>query len=71
MRAVTIAVFVSLLILAVIVELFARRRPNQIMPVSEMLFEVSQSRITRLGIVAAWWWFGWHFFFAETVQLEV
>lgn len=71
MRAVTIAVFLCLLILAVSVELIARRRPNQIMPVSEMLFEVSQSRITRLGIVAAWWWFGWHFLFAETVQLEV
>jgi hypothetical protein len=32
-----------------------------------MLAAMMTSRIARVGIIAAWWWLGWHFFFAPTV----
>jgi hypothetical protein len=36
-----------------------------------MLDHVMKSRTTRVAVIAAWWWFGWHFAFAETVQLNL
>ena len=70
-RAIILAVYVALVIAALIVEWRAQRRPAIIAPLGEMLEHVMSSRITRVGVTAAWWWFGWHFLFAETVQLEL
>jgi len=71
MRALTVAVFVGAVVAAIVIELFARARLFKLTSLGEMLAETAQSRITRVGIVAAWWWFGWHFLFAETVQLDL
>lgn len=71
MRMLTIAIFVALVLAMATVEVLARSRWRAVTTLSEVLDEVTHSRITRVGIAAAWWWFGWHFLFAETVQLEL
>ncbi|WP_236628890.1 DUF6186 family protein [Cryobacterium roopkundense] len=32
-----------------------------------MLADAMASRTIRIGLIAAWWWFGWHFFFSQTM----
>lgn len=70
-RFITIATFALLVIIALGIEWRARRSPTQVAPLSVMLEHVMSSRVTRVGVTAAWWWFGWHFLFAETVQLDL
>ena len=68
---VTVGVYVVIVLLALAVEWQARRNPLRLATLEDMLEHVMTSRITRVGVTLAWWWFGWHFLFAETVQLEL
>jgi hypothetical protein len=70
-HVITVAVYLVIILLAAAIEFWARVRPNQIAPIDTMLSHMMTSRITRVGVTAAWWWFGWHFLFAPTVQLEL
>jgi hypothetical protein len=47
-----------------ITQLIAWRHPHRIAPLGEMLERQMIERTTRVGIIAAWWWCGWHFVFA-------
>ena len=58
-------------LVAIAVEIFAQRKPDTIAPIGDMLDHVMRSRTTRVAVIAAWWWFGWHFAFADTVQLNL
>ena len=58
-------------LVAICVEIFAQRKPNSVAPIGDMLDHVMKSRTTRVAVIAAWWWFGWHFAFADTVQLNL
>jgi hypothetical protein len=49
----------------------SRWRPTRVAPLAEMLDHVMRLRTTRVGIIAAWWWFGWHFLFAPTIQVAL
>lgn len=68
---VTVIVYLLIVLSAAVLEFWARNRPSQIATLDVMLAHVMSSRITRVGVTAAWWWFGWHFLFAPTVQLEL
>lgn len=70
-RAIVVAGYIVIVLCAIGIELYAWRRSNTIAPIGQMLEHVMESRTTRVGIIAAWWWFGWHFAFADTVQLEL
>lgn len=48
-------------------QLYAWRHPHRIAPLGEMLERVMVERTTRIGIIAAWWWTGWHFIFAPVL----
>lgn len=63
--------YFTLVIAAIAVEIRAHLAPTRIAPLGDMLTHYSHSRISRVGLTAAWWWFGWHFLFAPTVQLEL
>ena len=54
-----------------VVEFYALKRPHSLAPLGEMLEHVMRSRTVRVGIIAAWWWCGWHFLFAPTVQVAL
>jgi len=66
-RIITIAGYLLIVISMVVLEIYARRKPDEIAPLSDMLAEAMASRTVRIGLIAAWWWFGWHFFFSQTM----
>lgn len=70
-RSVVIAGYVVIIVVAIVTELVAQRKPNTFAPLGDMLEHAMESRTTRVGVIAAWWWFGWHFAFSDTVQLEL
>ena len=37
----------------------------------ELLDRVMATRAARICILTFWWWLGWHFFFAQTVDPPV
>lgn len=63
--------YLVIVLMAIAVEIFAQRKPDTIAPIEDMLDHVMKSRTTRVAVIAAWWWFGWHFAFADTVQLNL
>ena len=67
-RAIVIAVYLVIVAGMVLTDVIARSRPDRIAPVDDMLEKAMTSRTARIGIIAAWWWFGWHFIFATTVD---
>jgi len=66
--AAVVAGYLCIVLAMGIIEFYAVKRPNSIAPMGDMLEHVMRSRTVRVGIIAAWWWFGWHFLFAPTVQ---
>ena len=38
---------------------------------AELLDRVMATRAARICILTFWWWLGWHFFFAQTVDPAV
>lgn len=70
-RDIVVAGYITIVIAMVIVEIYGLRKPTKFAPMGEMLEHVMASRTVRIGIIAAWWWFGWHFLFAPTVQVEL
>ncbi len=67
-RNIVIAVYLAIVAGMILTDLIARSRPDRLAPVDDMLEKVMTSRTVRVGIIAAWWWFGWHFIFATTVD---
>jgi hypothetical protein len=65
---ITTAGYLAILVAMALTEVFARWRPHRLAPLADMLDHVMRLRTTRVGIVAAWWWLGWHFTFAVTIQ---
>ena len=51
----------------VVAEIIARSRPQSFAPVDDMLDNIMTNRTARIGMLAAWWWFGWHFISAQTI----
>lgn len=70
-QTITTAGYIVIVLTAVAVELRSQFAPDRIAPFGVMLGHYSYSRVTRIGLLASWWWFGWHFFFATTVQTEL
>lgn len=70
-RTIVIAGYLVFVAIGISSEIFAQRKPNTFAPIGDMLEHVMSSRTTRVSVIAAWWWFGWHFAFADTVQLEL
>jgi hypothetical protein len=69
MRGVTIAVFAVFIGFAVALAVAGRRRAFGVAPFGELLDVILADRATRMAIVLFWWWLGWHFLVARTVDL--
>jgi len=69
MRWLTIAVFVVFIGFAVALSVAGRRRAFGVAPFGELLDLILADRATRMTIVLFWWWLGWHFLVARTVDL--
>jgi hypothetical protein len=70
-EAAVVTGYLSIVAAMGVVEFYAVKRPESIAPMGDMLEHVMRSRTVRVGIIAAWWWFGWHFLFAPTVQVAL
>jgi hypothetical protein len=60
-RAAIIAGFAAILLLAVAIDLFARRRGSGLQPLPTTVAAVLRSRGGRVVAFGAWLWLGWHF----------
>ncbi len=61
-RAAIIAVFAGFLLVAIAVDLVARRRPGSgVRPLSVTLAAVLRSPGGRVVVFGFWLWVGWHF----------
>jgi hypothetical protein len=65
---VTIAGYLFLLAAMSSMEIIVLARPQRLASLNQMLDFVMTSRTTCVGIIAAWWWLGWHFLFAPTAE---
>lgn len=84
MREWTIAGYTACLVLAVVLELLARRRPRRgregaaapagprrgsgLATLGGLLDELLLRRAPRLALIVFWWWLGWHFLVVRTVD---
>jgi hypothetical protein len=60
---VTISVYLGLGLLLLAVEVGARTRLRTSIPtLGTTLRHPMRLRATRIGLLMAWWWIGWHFF---------
>ena len=69
MRWFTIAVFLAFIAFAIALALAGRRRVFGVAPFGELLDLILADRAARMTIVLFWWWLGWHFLVARTVDL--
>jgi hypothetical protein len=60
-RGAIIATFAAILLLAVAIDLFARRKGSGVQPLSATLAAALRSRGGRVVVFGAWLWLGWHF----------
>ncbi len=66
-RFVTIGAYLACIAVAVVVELVARRDPDRIAPLGDLMDQVMATRSARAAILMFWWWAGWHFLVGQTV----
>lgn len=66
-RAITILGYLVCVAAAVTVELLARRDPDRVAPIGDLMDRVMATRSARIGILLFWWWAGWHFLVGQTV----
>jgi hypothetical protein len=67
LREITLVGFALCLAAAIAVEVVARRDPQRIAPLGDLLDRVMAARSARVGILLFWWWVGWHFLVGPTV----
>jgi hypothetical protein len=48
--------------------LYSYRQHHRFATFGELLDRVMTTRAARICILTFWWWLGWHFFFAQTVD---
>jgi Family of unknown function (DUF6186) len=60
-RALIIAVFALILVVAIAVDLRARRAGTVVRPLGATLAAALRTRGGRVVVLGAWLWLGWHF----------
>jgi hypothetical protein len=61
-RTLTIAGYAVPLVIALAVELRARRDGSRLPTAGELATRISSGRAGRCALLLGWWWLGWHFF---------
>lgn len=69
-RYITIAGYLVFTIAGIILWLVTRSRKHKIAAVSELFERVLHHRTTRVAILCAWWWVGWHFLVSVVNQAD-
>lgn len=69
-RYITIAGYLVFTIAGIILWLLTRSRKHKIAAVSELFERILHHRTTRVAILCAWWWVGWHFLVSIVTQAD-
>lgn len=56
-----VAGYLLMLLLAVVLWYTTRGSAGKVASLGEFFHRILHYRGTRLGLILAWWWFGWHF----------
>jgi hypothetical protein len=67
-RELTIAGYLVCLLVALVLVVRSHRRDAPFATLSEVLEQVFADRAVRITIIVFWWWLGWHFLVARTVD---
>ncbi|MEY2676603.1 MAG: hypothetical protein RL510_623 [Actinomycetota bacterium] len=59
--AITIAGYLCFVAAGLVIWLVTRRVKSKVASLGELLDRVMHHRATRVAIMLAWWWIGWHF----------
>ncbi|MEY4451579.1 MAG: hypothetical protein RLZZ380_700 [Actinomycetota bacterium] len=59
--AITIAGYLCFVVAGFVIWLVTRREKSKVASLGELLDRVMHHRATRVAIMLAWWWIGWHF----------
>jgi len=68
MRELTIAGYLVCVVAALALMVLSRRRDAPFATLGEVLDGVLAERAPRIALLAFWWWLGWHFLVAQTVD---
>ena len=60
-RWITIAGYLSLVIAGLVAWLVTKRKDSKVASIGKLFDRVMHHRATRVAIMIAWWWVGWHF----------
>ncbi len=59
--AITIAGYLCFVVAGCVIWLVTRREKSKVASLGDLLDRVMHHRATRVAIMLAWWWIGWHF----------
>ncbi|WP_166983804.1 DUF6186 family protein [Paramicrobacterium fandaimingii] len=68
MHTVTIGVYTLCLVAACGLVAWSHRDPVAMSSPSQLLDDLFTSHAARIAIIVFWWWIGWHFLFAQTLD---
>ena len=60
-RWITIAGYLSFVVAGLAAWLITRRKDSKVASIGKLFDRVMHHRATRVAIMIAWWWVGWHF----------
>ena len=67
-RELTIGGYLVCLLIALVFVVISHRRDAPFATLGEVLDQVFADRAVRITIIVFWWWLGWHFLVARTVD---
>lgn len=59
--AITVGGYLSLVLFGIVLWLTSRRTNSRVASVGQMIDRIMHHRTTRVAIMIAWWWVGFHF----------
>lgn len=62
------AVVFAVCVAALVLTAWRAAREDPEATVTELFDRVMANRTVRIAMIVAWWWLGWHFFVAQTVD---
>ena len=67
-RLITIVGYLSFVVIGLTVWLTTKRQASKTASVGTLFDRVMHHRATRVAIILAWWWVGWHFLVNQVVR---
>ncbi|SEC50503.1 hypothetical protein SAMN04489806_3080 [Paramicrobacterium humi] len=68
MYLMTLGAYVLCLAAAIVFIIWSHRSPETMTRPSTLIDALFVSRAARIAVIVFWWWIGWHFLFAQTLD---